>query len=113
LGKVAYPEDVMDMTQLLTNRRGINTNRSKQIEEIQDGVLTSFHQQGQQPSVKCSYCNRQGHVKETCRKRIADEAHAANTTGISTTNTQGWFDDVNPAPRGGVSSFQAWLADED
>jgi hypothetical protein len=115
LGKVAYPEDVIDMTQLLSNRRGINTNKAKQIEEMQDGVYTSFHQQNKShPRLKCNYCNKYGHVSEVCNKRIEDEEAGRSTASSgSTSNTQGWFDDVNPAPRNGVSSFQAWFQDDD
>jgi hypothetical protein len=118
LGKVAYPEDVMDMTQLLVNRRGINTNKAKQIEEMQDGVFTSFHQQNSHPKLVCRYCKNKGHVSEVCQKRIADEEAARNNNSNNNsnsnsnsnsgghTNTQGWFDEVNPSSRDGVNSFQ-------
>jgi hypothetical protein len=42
LGNINYPEDVSGMLNLLTNKRGIKTPRSKQLEDIQDGVLAIF-----------------------------------------------------------------------
>jgi hypothetical protein len=55
-GKINYPEDVSGMSQLLTNRRGVKTPRAKQIEEIQDGVYTSFQQTKSHPKLVCRYC---------------------------------------------------------
>jgi hypothetical protein len=52
-GKINYPEDVSGMSQLLTNRRGVKTPRAKQIEEIQDGVYTSFQQAKSHPKLVC------------------------------------------------------------
>jgi hypothetical protein len=109
------PEEIYqptNMTQLLTNRRGINTNRAKQIEEIQDGVYTSF-QQNSHPRLRCYYCGKQGHTTEVCEKKLEDKEKAAQeraaqagSTSGGHTNTQGWFDEVNPYPSEGVSSFQ-------
>jgi hypothetical protein len=114
-GKINYPEDVSGMSQLLTNRRGVKTPRAKQIEEIQDGVYTSFQQTKSHPKLVCRYCGGKGHVSEVCYKRIADEAKKNNSSGGSTSNTQGWFDDVDDD--GNVSSFQymessAWVQDD-
>jgi hypothetical protein len=109
LGKIAYPEDVMDMTQLLSNRRGLNTNKAKQIEEMQDGVLTSFHQQPvSHPKLRCNYCGMKGHTSDVCYKKANDReaGKTGNNDSGNTSNTQGWFDEVNPYPRNGVSSFQ-------
>jgi hypothetical protein len=55
LGNINYPEDVGAMLSLLTNRRGLKTARSKQIEDIQDGVLTSFQQSNSHPKLRCRY----------------------------------------------------------
>jgi hypothetical protein len=116
-GKINYPDDVTGMTQLLTNRRGVKTPSAKQIEEIQDGVYTSFQQANSHPKLVCNYCGMKGHASEACYKRIADEAAKnKNSNGGSTSNTQGWFDDVEDS--GEVTSFQyeearAWFHEED
>jgi hypothetical protein len=90
---------------LLTNQRGVKTPRAKQIEEIQDGVYNSFQQAKSHPKLVCRYCGVKGHTSEVCYKRIADEAAKNNSnSGGSTSNTQGWFDDVEDD--GDVSSFQ-------
>jgi hypothetical protein len=113
LGNINYPEDVSGMVSLLTNRRGLKTARSKQLEDIQDGVLTSFQQAQSHPKLRCRYCGMKGHVTEVCYKRLEDE-EKQRKTGIS--NTQGWFDDLDDLK--GVSSFQyeearAWFHEED
>jgi hypothetical protein len=115
LGNVNYPEDVSAMLSLLTNRRGLKTARSKQLEDIQDGVLTSF-QQMSHPKLRCHYCKQKGHVSEVCHKRLDDEEKKRNAgSNIGTSNTQGWFDD--PDDGKDVSSFQyeearAWFQDD-
>jgi hypothetical protein len=54
LGNINYPEDVSGIMSLLTNRQGLKTARSKQLEDIQDGVLTSFQQQANsRPKLRC------------------------------------------------------------
>jgi hypothetical protein len=68
LGKPNYPEDVAGMLNLLTNRRGIGGNKSRQVEDLQDGVATSF-QQVSHPKLKCNYCGKPGHASEVCYKR--------------------------------------------
>jgi hypothetical protein len=93
------------MLSLLTNWRGLKTARSKQLEDIQDGVLTRFQQASSHPKLRCRYCGMKGHVSEVCYKRLDDEEKkriAGNSVGTS--NTQGWFDD--PDDGKDVSSFQ-------
>jgi hypothetical protein len=112
LGNINYSEDVSGMVSLLTNRRGLKTAKSKQLEDIQDGVLTSFQQANSHPKLRCRYCGMKGHVSEVCYKRLEDEEKKRNT-GIS--NTQGWFDD--PDDGKDVSSFQyeearAWFQED-
>jgi hypothetical protein len=68
LGKPNYPEDVTGMLNLLTNWRGIGGNKTRQVEDLQDGVATSF-QQTSHPKLKCNYCGKPGHVSEVCYKR--------------------------------------------
>jgi hypothetical protein len=117
MGKTSYPEDVTSMSQLLSNRRGINTNRAKQIEEMHDGVLTCFHQQQKShPKLRCWYCKLKGHVSEVCQKRLANKAAARsgnnnnnnndNNSSGNTSNTQGWFDNDDDSSGDRVSSFQ-------
>jgi hypothetical protein len=116
LGNINYPEDVSGMVSLLTNRRGLKTARSKQLEDIQDGVLTSFQQAQSHPKLRCRYCGMKGHVTEVCYKRLDDEEKKRNTgSRVQTSNTQGWFDD--PEDGKDVSSFQyeearAWFQDD-
>jgi hypothetical protein len=105
LGNINYPEDVTGMLNLLTNRRGIKTARSKQMEDIQDGVLTSFQQN--HPKMRCSYCGKRGHMSDTCYKRMDDEESKSNSSSRSersSSSAQGWFSEKNP--RSGVSGFQ-------
>jgi hypothetical protein len=105
-GKINYPEDVNGMSQLLTNRRGVKTPKAKQIEEIQDGVYTSFQQQAMShPKLVCRYCKKRGHTSDVCYKRMADEAAKNNSSSSgSNSHTQGWFDDTDDG--GDVTSFQ-------
>jgi hypothetical protein len=116
LGIINYPEDVSRMVSLLTNRRGLKTARSKQLEDIQDGVLTSFQQANSHPKLRCCYCGRQGHVSEVCYKRLDNEEKKRNAgNSVGTSNTQGWFND--PDDGKDVSSFQyeeacAWFQDD-
>jgi hypothetical protein len=104
LGNINYPEDVSSMLNLLTNRRGLKTNRAKQLEDIQDGVLTSFQQN--HPNMRCNYCRGRGHMSDTCYKRLEDEERKANNSNRSSRSSgssQGWFSEN---PRSGVNSFQ-------
>jgi hypothetical protein len=105
LGNINYPEDVTGMLNLLTNRRGIKTARAKQMEDIQDGVLTSFQQN--HPKMRCNYCGKRGHMSDTCYKRMEDEESKSNSSSRSersSSSAQGWFSEKNP--RSGVSGFQ-------
>jgi hypothetical protein len=103
------------MLNLLTNRRGIKTARSKQLEDIQDGVLTSFQQN--HPKMRCNYCGRRGHMSDTCYQKMDDEEGKSNSSSRSersTNSAQGWFSEN---PRSGVSGFQhlerrAWCQDD-
>jgi hypothetical protein len=103
LGNINYPEDVSSMLNLLTNRRGIKTARSKQLEDIQDGVLASFQQN--HPKMRCNYCGKRGHMSDTCYQKMDDEERKSNSSRSeqSTNSTQGWFSET---PRSGVNSFQ-------
>jgi hypothetical protein len=100
LGNINYPEDVSGMLNLLTNRRGIKTARSKQLEDIQDGVLASFQQN--HPKMRCNYCDRRGHMSDTCYQKM-DESNSSSRSERSTNSSQGWFSEN---PRSGVSGFQ-------
>jgi hypothetical protein len=73
LGNINYPEDVSGMVSLLSNRRGLKTPKSRQLEDIQDGVMTSFHQANSHPKLRCRYCGMKGHVSEVCYKRLEKE----------------------------------------
>jgi hypothetical protein len=104
LGNINYPEDVSGMLNLLTNRRGIKTPRSKQLEDIQDGVLASFQQN--HPRMRCNYCGKKGHMTDTCYQRMDDEEGKSNSSSRSERSTdsgRGWF---RESPRSGVSGFQ-------
>jgi hypothetical protein len=101
LGNVDYPEDVSGMVNLLTTRRGLKTSRGKQLEDIQDGVPTSFQQN--HSNMRCNYCRGRGHMSDTCYKRQEDEEHRANNSNHSSHSSgsnQGWFSE---SPRSGVS----------
>jgi hypothetical protein len=97
LGKANYPNDVAGMLNLLTNRRGIGGNKSRQAEDLQDGVMTSF-QQASHPKLKCNYCGKPGHASEVCYKRQCYEAK-----GDDKNSGKGWFDEKT---RSGVTGFQ-------
>jgi hypothetical protein len=105
LGNINYPDDVSGMLNLLINRRGLKNTRAKQLEDVQDGVMTSF-QQNNHPKMKCNYCGRKGHMTDTCHKRQKDEERCSNDSGRSSrsnNSSQGWF---SGNPRSGMSSFQ-------
>jgi hypothetical protein len=99
LGKANYPEDIAGMLHLLTNRRGIGGNKSRQVEDLQDGVATSF-QQASHPKLKCNYCGKPGHASEFCYKRQQDESKK------NSSSSKGWFSEK---PRSGVSSFHSLI----
>jgi hypothetical protein len=109
---------------LSTNHRDNSGGPSKQLEAIQDGVIsTSFTQTGATAKKTqyrmCSYCKMFGYLEETCQKKLADEAAIANGLHVQTdtSNPSGWFssdEEMN------VTSFQydqyeAWalLQDQD
>jgi hypothetical protein len=102
---VNYPEDVSGMLNLLTNRRGLKTNRAKRLEDIQDGILTSFQQN--HSNMRCTYCRGCSHMSDTCYKRQEGEerkANKSNHSSQSSGSSKGWFSE-NPKSAG-VSSFQ-------
>jgi hypothetical protein len=67
LGKMNYQDDIAGMLSLLTNRRATGGNKSRQVEDIQDRVMTSF-QQTSHPKITCNYCGKPGHASEVCYK---------------------------------------------
>jgi hypothetical protein len=96
------------MLSLLTNRRGLKTQRAKQLEDIQDGVLASFQQN--HPKMRCNYCGKRGHMTDTCYQRMDDEERKSNNSSHSersVSSAQGWFSE---SPRSGVSGMErsAW-----
>jgi hypothetical protein len=104
LGKMNYPDDIAGMLSLLTKRRGIGVNKSRQVEDLQDGVMTSF-QQASHPKLTCNYCGKPGHASEMCYKKEEDERKSNNSgrSNRSSSSSQGWFSE---RPRSGVSGFQ-------
>jgi hypothetical protein len=83
LGKISYPEDAAGMLHLLSNHRGNIGGPSKQLEALQDGVIsTSFTQTGStaknKQNRKCNYCGAFGNLEETCHKKVVDEAAGAD-----------------------------------
>jgi hypothetical protein len=75
--KISYPEDAAGMLHLLSNHRGNTGGPSKQLEALQDGVIsTSFTQTGatarNKQNRKCNYCGVFGHLEETCWKMLLD-----------------------------------------
>jgi hypothetical protein len=122
LGKVSYPEDVAGMLNLLVNRRGLGGGKAKQVEDLQDGVLTSF-QQGQ-VRVRCNYCGKRGHASETCYDRIDDEERKmkewrqkeGDDSRNSDSSGPGWFSTPPHTPvRKRYSNHQTnpWSEDDD
>lgn len=128
-GKDEYPVDVAEAVKRLSERRGINTARARRMEDVQDGVLTSF-QQG--TFIRCGYCGSRGHKEDTCQKKRRDESSKQSTSfgkgqgnpwkskgSGESSGKEGWFKDVRKETKRGVSGFQvdlekkAWLLDED
>jgi hypothetical protein len=123
LGKISYPEDAAGMLHLLSNHRGNSGGPSKQLETLQDGVIsTSFTQTGatakNKQNRKCNYCKMFGHLEENCRKKVADEAARANGLHVQNqTKNSRWFSSEEDR---NVTGFQydqyearAWFEDED
>jgi hypothetical protein len=64
LGNNNYPKDIPGMVSMLSNRCGGSAN--KRIDELKDGIFTSFHQSG---TKKCSYCKKSGHTVDECSRK--------------------------------------------
>jgi hypothetical protein len=75
LGNNNYPKDIPEMVSMLSNRRGGTTN--KQIDELKDGVLTSFHQTNK----VCDYCGKPGHFVRKCRQMHKDKKKQYSSLG--------------------------------
>jgi hypothetical protein len=65
LGNDNYPKDAASMVSMLSNRRG--TVSTKRIDEMKDGIYTSFSQTG--TNIKCSYCHKKGHHVSECERK--------------------------------------------
>jgi hypothetical protein len=66
LGNDNYPKDAASMVSMLSNRRGtVSTNA---IDEMKDGIYTSFISQTG-TGTKCSYCHKKGHHVSECERK--------------------------------------------
>jgi hypothetical protein len=109
LGNNNYPADAPSMLNLLSNRRGLKTLKSKQIEDLQDGVkgATSFHQT-KYPKNNQQKANSK--AKEYGLKKADSESDSDESA------PSGWFSEKKKNKQ--VTSFQyeqsAWFkGDED
>ena len=116
LGNNNYPKDIAGVISMLSDRRG-NGGGSDKVDELKDGIVTSFTQVGKQK--KCFKCGKRGHMSFECKKKNGSEGKTSfgknenpwkkeesDSDGESSKSSkggkEGWFKEKKK----GVSGFQ-------